>query len=216
MKNLILSFTIICVSVFAGINKTFAQNTKPHVGFKVGVDEMTFGSISDNGGKGNYSYRTGLQIGLYADVPLSGSISFIPQVLFSHKGGKLKGAITIPNGGVITEGEIDYFDVPLLVGFKPIPKLTIGAGPQVSFFSSQNTTTETFGGFDGVIGHNYTDDSFRKVLIGGNVGIGYNVYKNFDVNLNYTRDFQSPGKSNYTLVNGESNSGFALTVSYLF
>lgn len=211
-----MSGLIVCAAIFAGINQTYAQNTKPHLGFKAGIDEMTLGSINQNGGKGNYDYRVGLQIGLYADVPLSSKLSFIPQALFTQKGGKLTGPTTAPNSHIITAGEIDYFDVPLLIGFKLAPRITISAGPQVSFFSSQNTTRQEVGSFDIVNGRNYTNDGFKKVLIGGNVGVGYAFCRSFGLNLHYMHDFQSPGSGNSTLINGEINSGFALTVSYLF
>ncbi|GAA4097951.1 porin family protein [Mucilaginibacter panaciglaebae] len=215
MKNFILSGMIVCAATFAGINKTYAQNTKPRVGFKVGVDDMTLGSMNKNGTVNGYHYRIGLQIGLYADLPINNKLSFMPQALFTQKGGKLKNAIVASNTTMV-DGEIDYLELPLLITFKPVPKLTIAAGPQASFFLSQGTTRREVGSFDIVNGSNYTNNGFTKVLIGGNLGVGYNFYKNFGLNLHYTRDFQSPGNGNGILMNGERNSGFALTVSYLF
>lgn len=216
MKNFILKCAVTCVTTFACINQTYAQAAKPHLGIKAGADLMTLGAATSNGISLNYKHQVGLQAGIYADVPLASNVSFVPQLLFSQKGGSLDASFTVGNVTTTFKGnsKINYLDVPLLFSFKLQPKLSFFVGPQVAFFMSQKSTLITYQNFDGVVQSNNSSDGFKKTILGGNLGVGYYFLKNVGLNLNYLFDFQHT----YTGANdtGEKNSGFALTVSYLF
>jgi outer membrane immunogenic protein len=216
MKKLILSCAVACVAVFPCINKTFAQDSKPRIGIKAGADLMTLGAATFNGLSIIYNYTFGFQGGLYADVPLSSQVSFAPQVLFAQKGGSINTDISVGNTTYTLQGKlhINYLDVPLLMGFKLKPNLTVFVGPQASFFMSQSTNLTTYNGSAGVTQKDNSSQGFRKALIGGNLGVGYNINSNVGINLHYTFDFQHAGEGSTDT--GERNRGFALTVGYLF
>lgn len=213
MKNLILSCAVVCAASFVCINKARAQETKTRFGIKAGADLMTLGKSSAGGNAGSYDYRPGFQGGVYGIAPLGDKLDFTLQVLYTQKGGNIKESAAV--GDEIFQSalksQVNYLDVPLLVGFKLQPDLTVTLGPQVSFLLSQKTTL-------GGSGNSYTDtEGLRKVQIGGNLGVGYMINNNVGINLNYSIDFQHFEKENGIVLNPkERNSGFALTVGYLF
>lgn len=207
MKNLILSLTLAFVAVLGFAGKTNAQSST-RVGLKAGLTYMTLGSATSNGISVNYDFRPGFQGGITFEAPLSESVSFNPQLLYTQKGGNVNTTISGINFKGFTQ--VNYLDLPLLFGFKANPKLAFFAGPQVSFLMSTktvatvNNTTVTSTDKTGV----------KSTLLGGNLGAGYEISNNVGINLNYLFDFGHAGEgSNDT---GERNSGFALTLGYKF
>lgn len=212
MKNLILSCAMVCATSFLCINKAHAQETKTRFGIKAGADLMTLGKSSAGGNAGSYDYRPGFQGGVFGVAPLSNQLDFNFQVLYTQKGGNIKESV--PVGDLIyqaaTKTQINYIDVPLLIGYKASSSLTFTLGPQASFVLSQKTVIRD-------AGISYTDtDGLHKFLIGGNVGAGYMFNNNVGVNVNYVIDFQHIAQREGLLNVQERNSGFALTLSYLF
>ncbi len=207
MKNLI-SVTVACMAIIFGVSNSYAQKSKTQVGIKAGVSLMTLGAATSNGVSINYDFRPGFQGGMFIEAPLSSSISFSPQVLFTQKGGNVNTTIN----GVNIKGftQINYIDVPLLVGFKASPNLAFYVGPQVSFLLSQKdmvtvgSTTTT----------NTTTTGTRKTNFGANIGAGYKFNENIGLNINYIYDFSHAAEQAYS--NGERNSGFVFTLGYTF
>jgi len=216
MKNLIIYCAMACLAAFTCIDKSYAQNAKPRFGIKAGIDMMTLGTNNTNGVKFSYDYRLGFQAGIYADVPLCSQLSFLPQVLYTQKGGSINNALAVANYNINTKTKVNYLEVPLLIGFKPQHNLTLSAGPQVAFLLSQETYLNLKDGSSSSGINSNTKSGFRKTLIGANVGVGYLLTNNIGVNLNYSIDFQHLGNGSVKTSNGERNSGFALTASCLF
>jgi outer membrane immunogenic protein len=208
MKNLKLSITLAFVAVLGLAGKTNAQSST-RVGLKAGLTYMTLGAATSNGVSINYDYRPGFQGGITFEAPLSESISFNPQLLYTQKGGNA--IATIMGINVDVKTQVNYIDLPLLFGFKANPSLSFYAGPQVSFLMSQKTVAIVTGYPPAT--STETDD-LQKTAVGGNIGAGYAITNNVGINLNYMFDFGHAGKgSNDT---GERNSGFALTLGYKF
>lgn len=202
---------IACAAIVAG-NQAFAQSSQPRLGLTAGINLTTLGTASSNGLTINYDYRPGFQGGIFAEIPVAEKITFSPQVLFSQKGGNVN---TVVNG-VTLKGDtrINYLDVPLLVDFKVNSGVSLFVGPQVAFLMSQKSNITASMGNLSASDTNTDTDGFRKTLIGANVGVGYKVNKDIGLKLHYITDFQRAGSgSNDT---GERNSGFALSVGYLF
>jgi hypothetical protein len=57
-------------------------------------------------------------------------------------------------------------------------------------------------------------NGFKKIIIGENLGLGYNFTKNVGLNLHCLIDFHHTYEGSTDT--GETNSGLALSVSYLF
>jgi hypothetical protein len=209
MKKILLSCAVVCAAVIGSINQSFAQENN-RIGIKIGVDMMTMGSSKLNGISINYDYRPGLQIGIFGETPLSKSVTFSPQLLVTQKGANAK--TTISGIDFDYKAQLNYLDIPLLFGFKPQPNLTFFVGPQVSFISSQKTTIRV-----GTESESSTNtEGLRKVLFGGNLGAGYNFNTHVGLNVNYMFDFNNTFNGNAVEDTGERNSGFVLSVGYLF
>lgn len=210
MKKPFLFFAVACVAAILFINQVYAQSQKIRVGVKAGIDLMTLSTVSDNDFLTNYNYRVGLRVGVYADVPLASDMSLVPQVLYAQKGGNAK----VTGNGLTFRGtaQLNYFDVPLLFGFKPLSAFTFFAGPQFSFLASRKTVFPTT---NNRVIVNTSTSGLRKTILGGNLGVGYNGDEHMSFNLHYLLDFQ--GIISDPLMNtGEKSSGFELTANYLF
>ncbi|MFD2874555.1 porin family protein [Mucilaginibacter ximonensis] len=222
MKNLVLSCALACASILASINQSFAQSTKARWGIKGGLNVTTLGSYNDAArGVRNYSYRPGFQAGVVGVLPFvfSDKFDFMPELFYSQKGAKATKSYIV--GDIVSGADykisMDYIDVPFLVGFKPRPDLTFTLGPQLSFLVSQKTTVN----YGNTESSSSNTSGYRKVSYGGNLGMAVAINPDFMLGLNYMYDFQhiySPGVADggYDLHSPERNSGFALTVSYLF
>ncbi len=210
MKKLIFIPAIFCMALTTVFNTTSAQSTKPTFGIKAGANVTTLGKYEVGGTAYDYDHKFGFQGGVFADLPLTSQVSFMPQALYSQKGGNVKATVGTTTGELRTK--INYLDVPLLIGFKPCPEVTISAGPQLSFLLSQSTDTYVNGA--STSNNNSTTD-LRKSLIGGNIGVGYNFNSNVSLNANYTMDFKSVANDNIN--QGKTkNSGFGLALGYAF
>ena len=208
MKNLILSISLAGMAIIAGAGKTYAQKSQTRVGIKAGLSLTTLGAATSGGVSVNYDYRPGFQGGVFLEAPLSSSISFNPQVLFTQKGGNIN--TTISGVKITGSTQLNYIDVPLLMGFKANTNLTFYVGPQISFLLSQkdiytvgaSTTTNT------------STTGARSTLFGGNLGAGYKFTDNVSLNANYIFDFSDAAEAASS--NGEKNRGFVFTLGYSF
>jgi outer membrane protein OmpA-like peptidoglycan-associated protein len=139
--------------------------------------------------RNNYSSRTGIHLGIIADIRLSSTSKFYfqPGVFFYNKGRKY----TTPNDTVGTirtytfSQLLNYMDMPLNVLVKfPLGqkvRLVLGGGPYFSFFYNGKEKTET----------EYNDGTFESdensdLAVGTKPG----QYKTFDYGINGLAGFE--------------------------
>lgn len=190
---------------------TKAQNNMDvKFGIKAGGNLMMGGKYDVAGTNYNSTYVPGFQAGLFLDLPLSEKLSFMPEVLYSQKGGKFEGTVAGTSGEIKIKA--GYVDVPVLLGINASPKLQFVIGPQASLLVNQKSTIAV----NGTQTASSTDKKdFRKAIAGGVVGLGYKLNSNVNLNARYNMDFQS-------LANDDINqdkarlSGFALSLGYSF
>ena len=169
-KIIVLSAALL----FAG----FAQAQSPKFGIKAGVNIAKFAGDPDP----NSEFNTGLAAGIYTNVPLSSGFSFEPSLEYSQKGAEFTTAL---NSEMKTK--ITYLDLPIMFKYNVTPVFGLLAGPQVSFFLDQESkfvngnSSTTFEG---------NNDSYRKSLAGGKVGLSYN-FGAVMMNASYATDFQN-------------------------
>ena len=138
----------------------------------------------------NYTgYNTGtiaaFNAGLTLDIPLVYPVSFAPEVLFSQKG---YSSNTVADDGTVGNytQRANFIDVPLLLKFHLGPIVNFALGPQISFPIS---TTYTFDdGVDATDREKYNTTA-DKTLVGGVVGIGFDLSRNVELRARYTYDF---------------------------
>jgi outer membrane immunogenic protein len=209
MKNFSLSIVAAMIVITGIVNKASAQSDKVHFGVKAGLSLMTLGSATGSGVTADFSYKPGLQAGIFYDIPLSNDVIFSPQLLYTQKGGEVN------NGDIFgvkysSTIKIDYLDIPLLFAYKAAPKFRIYAGPQVSLLLSQKSSITV----NGQTTVNSQKSMFKSTLVGANLGLGYDITDIFNINANYVIDLSHTGKKQYD--EGERNSGFIFTLGARF
>jgi outer membrane immunogenic protein len=206
-----LSLSALTLSTQAQTTTTAASTEgATRFGIKAGANLMMAGKFDVAGTDYTSKYMAGYQAGFFAEIPLGGSFSFMPEVLYSRKGGKFDETIGGTNG--VIETKIGYIDVPVLFSYNATPALNFVLGPQVSFFTDQDTETSVNGT---VTATSNDGDNFRKSIAGGVVGIGYRLTPNLNLNGRYNMDFQSTSNDDINQDKARL-SGFALSLGYAF
>jgi opacity protein-like surface antigen len=187
-----------------------AANDKMRFGIKAGANLMKMGKFQFAGQEYSTDYKVGFQVGVYGDLSMGGNFSFLPEITFTQKGGKVK-ATVLDNTGEF-EGKVSYIDIPVLIGYKATPELTVFAGPQVSFLVDQASTIKVDG--EEIVSTS-SRDNWSKSIAGAAAGLNYSITPNVNVNGRYTMDFQKTFEDEVEQ-NKIKNSGFALSLGYTF
>ncbi len=158
----------------------------PSFGVKGGISFANIIKTDDSNFKTDYN--TGYNAGVFVAVPIIGSLAFQPELMFSQKGYKSERA-GILGSGTLTQ-TTSWIDIPILAKISPVSGFSIYLGPQVSFLTKTNTKYE--GDFTSAqqTKHENDADKFKKSIVGGVLGAGFNVGKNLSVNARYALDFQ--------------------------
>ena len=148
-------------------------------------------SVTDNGRIDQANQLTSFQVGLLADIPLSGNFLVLqPGVLYTGKGSKLEKGTAGQAGYFKQTFNPRYIEVPVNLLFKlPVGangRFFAGAGPYMAIGVSGKTTTE---GTQAIIG-NYSyerDITFSNddpTTFNQEEGTGLGVIRRFDYGLN--------------------------------
>jgi len=211
MKKLLIVVLALCTGASI-VNAQDAASQKIRFGIKAGGNLTTLGKLNFLGEDYDYKYKPGLTAGVFAEIPLGNQFSFIPEINYSEKGGKINE--TVEDVKVEFDQRASYIDVPVTFAYSVSPGFKIFAGPQVSFFLSQ-TSKIYFN--DEQQGEDNTDDSeIAKTLAGGLIGLGYDITNNLNINARYMRDFQKASSSDSDATDKAINSGFSLSLGYKF
>ncbi len=138
MKNSLKS-TIMVTLLFFVAQKSNAQINKDdkelniRIGAKVGLN---YSNVFDQKGDDFVAdSKFGLAGGGFISIPLGLRFGLQPEVLFSQKGYKATGSI-IGFDYEMTR-TTSFIDIPLYFAFRPIPVITVLAGPQFSYLINQ-------------------------------------------------------------------------------
>ncbi len=116
--------------------------------------------------------KFGFVAGVFASIPLGNMFGLQPEILFSQKGFKATGSILGTNYGLTRTK--NFIDIPLFITVKPIPQLTVLAGPQVSYLLRQKDDFRSDAGTIEII-EEFENDNVRKNILGAVAGIDVNV-----------------------------------------
>lgn len=196
--------------VVLGLTANAQSSMDARFGIKAGGNLMNMGKYEFLGTQYTSDYVPGFQAGFFLELPLSEKLSFMPEVLYSQKGGKVEATVAGNTGEIKTR--VGYVDVPVMLSFNATPQFSIMAGAQASFLTNHSTKIYT----NGNLFSSTTDkDNLRKSIAGGIVGFGYKVAPSVNLNARYTMDFQSIAKDNMNQDDARFN-GFALSVGFGF
>lgn len=144
------------ILLFASLILNFSLFSQARIAIVGGIHASSVIEKNDLPGyselKKGFSNRTGVHVGVLADLPLGGSqqFSFQPGILFQQKGRKYFNldSTTSPVQSLTYNQMVNYIDLPLnLVAKFPVTnktKFIVGAGPYLSAFYNGKETTETF------------------------------------------------------------------------
>ncbi|MEX0968003.1 MAG: porin family protein [Bacteroidia bacterium] len=171
-------FLIVSVPAFSQVN----------LGAKGGLNlsNLSLNDFSQN-------MRPGFHAGLYFNIPVYGSGSIQPEVMYSMKGARFT------SEGKNINARLDYLDIPLLVIFDVSPRLDFHFGPQFSYLAHVNyrcedrETSETWELND--------QSNFSSVDIGLALGFEYN-FNTFNLGLRYSSGFNSIENDDMAVING--------------
>ena len=180
---------------------------QPGIGFKIGAN------ISNSVSTSNYGYNTGslvgLNLGLFADLPIIRPISFAPEVLYSQKG------YTVGTSyGRFTQ-RTHFIDVPLLAKFKVGPNFNIVAGPQLSWLMSTTNTYDD--GF--VITERSTydnDNNGHKTFLDGVLGVSFDLNRKVDLHGRYAINLQGTDRYGNTYTPDYRNQVWQVGLGFKF
>lgn len=196
-----------------GVTCGFAQTENPlRVGVKGGVNLSNF-RVDD---VGDNNMKAGLNLGLFAKLPVSTGFSIQPELLYSSKGSKLK-----YDNFVQGEGEyrfnMNYLEMPLLGVFHIGENFNIHAGPYVAFLASSNIKDMNDDGtIEGV--KDIDVDNFNRFDYGLAGGIGIDI-NGFVAGARYNYGLAEVGKSdNLTgqLTSDSKNSAATIYIGFGF
>lgn len=139
MKKIILIFATASAVAFSSFAQETDKREKLTFGIKVGAN---LSNVYDSqGAEFTADPKLGLATGVFVGIPIGKYFGIQPEVLFSQKGFKAKGAVLGVDYNMTRT--TSYIDVPIFVAIKPFDFLTILAGPQYSFLLSQNDELST-------------------------------------------------------------------------
>lgn len=203
MKKIIILALGLCAATAAN-----AQDVR--LGVKAGLNLPNIIRIDGNDNVTSTKVNPGFNAGVTLDIPLTTGIAFTPEVLFASKGYKGE-----TGAGEFTQTTY-FIDVPILASFKIAGSgLNIVAGPQVSFLTSTKNKLETgLGTFE--TQYDEDSDQFKKSLLGGVVGLRYDINDRFDIHGRYALDFQKNNENGTERTPEFRNQVFSVGVGVKF
>jgi hypothetical protein len=146
--------------------------------------------------------RTGIDIGVYASIPITDKFSFEPGLQYAQKGYAMKGDLKIDalkflGINASTKVEANYIDIPLVLKAKVSKGFNIYAGPQFSYLIKNNLHVNT--SVLGILLINKKldlTDNFNRMDIGIAGGIGYQFDNGFNIKGGYDYGLARLDKNN--------------------
>lgn len=131
--------------------------------------------------------KAGFAGGAFLGIPIGKFLGIQPEVLISQKG--FKGAGSVLDAPYSTKRTTTYLDIPLQVQLKPVPFITLLAGPQFSYLLNQKDKY-TFGTNSTEQEQEFDNDNIRKNILGFVAGVDI-IYENFVLSGRAGWDFQN-------------------------
>ncbi|MBC7655114.1 MAG: PorT family protein [Oligoflexus sp.] len=191
MKKLFISAVAMVLITFAQ-----AQNKSilPTFGIKGGLNFSNI--IKTDNSNFQTDYATGFNAGVFVNIPIISVLSFQPELMFSQKGYKSNRTGFLGDGTF--KQTTNWIEVPILAKISPASGFNIVLGPQISFLTK--TTNKYEGTFSSSQQTKYEADAnkFKKSILGGVVGLGFDLTPRVSVNGRYALDFQKNNENGTT------------------
>lgn len=214
MKSKVLLIALAITVLAVGAK---AQNTT--FGVRAGLNFQNLTGDDGYGHKLDKKLKTGINIGLNAEIPIAEDFYVQPGLLFTTKGAKDKTYRKI-------NIKISYLEIPINLLFKPElgdGKLLLGFGPYIGIAVGGSYTDANGNKADFKFAHKVTVAEYangpyiRRMDFGGNLLAGYELSNKLSFQLN-----AQLGMTNIqTKIEGQTtvkakNTGFGISVGYRF
>lgn len=187
-----------------------SNSSKLTMGFKIGAN---YSNVYDSQGENFVADgKFGLAAGVFASLPLGSFWGFQPELLYSQKGFKATG--TMLGSSYSYTRTTNYLDIPLLLAFKPSQSVTILAGPQFSFLTSQKNeyTSATVNTFQE---QQFNNDNVRKNTLCFTGGLDINS-SNMVFGLRAGWDFETNNGDGTSSTPRYKNMWYQATIGFRF
>jgi hypothetical protein len=227
MKNVILTAAIIISSTIANSQSTFGVHANGILAS--GTNKVESSDPDDENFDLKSKNRFSWKIGVVANIPVSTSISFMPQLNILSKGGKIeeKESNSFYSYEIKGSSKLTYVEMPLNFVYNT-GSFFIGAGPSLSFGISGKsegkvtatvmgeTETEEFDGkvkFDGDEDADDDNEHLKAFELGANFTAGYKLTNGLFIQANYNLGLSniSPYENTTT-----KNRYFGIGIGYFF
>jgi len=206
-KNLCLFISFILL-----INYVHAQKTL--VGLTAGA---SFASYKFKAESISMTSKThvGFTAGLVSSVPMGRNFSFMPQLNFVQKGGKLS------DEGTTDKVTLNYIELPLNFVFNTSTakgKFFIGAGPSLSMGLSgkDKWSDDNESGKEDIKFGSSSDDDLKPFEIGVNILAGYQFTSGFFISANYNAQLNNSAPDDPGFDGKYHNRYFGIRIGYMF
>lgn len=186
------STLLIAIILLVG-GRLFAQEF--NVGVMGGLNLATVNEFSmrddDNNSNttDNPDFRTGFHLGIFSELGLVDVLQIKPAILYSQKGFKSTNTYLTLTGTQTAETttKLDYIDIPILLKLKPVPMVSLQAGPVFSFLANKSVETEYEDNSSTSESQDpFDEDDLRSSDVLGYVGIGFEASKaRLDIGYNF-------------------------------
>lgn len=128
-KSIVLSLLLLGFAVMQSQAQGF------HVGVKAGANIFKVDGQGYSDG-----FHFGYNVGAFANINFTSSWGIQPEVLFNQTNYRTGTDFhsVVPGGFDDVKGKLNYLSIPLLLSFKPVPLLSLQAGPQFGILLNQD------------------------------------------------------------------------------
>ena len=214
MKRMLMVASAIALTVMASAQTTEGTS----FGFKAGVNFQNLTGKDVNGDKLDNKLKSGLALGVNAQIPVATDFYIQPGVEFNQKGAK-------SNDGNYTTS-LSYIDIPVSLVYKPMlgtGRLILGFGPYVGFGvggkvkGGGSTADVKFDNDITISDFNTGNAYFKRMDAGANFLAGYEMSSKLSLQLNAQLGLVKINPKIEEVPNDQSsvkNTGFGLSLGY--
>jgi hypothetical protein len=165
-------FLIMAVAVMTNYAKAQSYDARAELNFGLKAGINVANVYDSKGEEFSADGKLGFVGGAFVAIPFGTYFGMQPEFLLSQKGFKAKGTLLGSNYGLTRT--TTFIDVPLYFTVKPLPELTILAGPVFSYLISRKDEFNTFLGSVEQM-QEFENDNIRKNILGAILGLDFNI-----------------------------------------
>lgn len=183
-------------SVSAQVQQTSSEPTlTPKIGVKGGVNlsNLYVDEVDDE------NVKVGLNLGLFAKLPVTRGFSIQPEVLYSSKGSKI--SYIDPTIGGDYRFNLNYIEVPVLGVINVAKNFNVHVGPYVAYMASANIKAEDNGSSNEALVE-FNEDHFNRFDYGLAGGLGIDV-KGVTLGARYNYGLNQVGEESNSVISDQ-------------